>query len=342
MAATVRYALALLCVAAAATAEDRLCVFEFFVRGSGAYCQAAAPAVRALQAEMQGRAVLLEYDYDAFSHGRADRWWAAYTGSPAVYLPIVMVGSGYMVDQGPVSYASRYRAMIDAELARAPAAQVKAWSQRAGAGLTVYARATNLSGVPLTTDHAAAFWVIVWEEARIGLTDTWVRSTASKALTATLAPGDTTTVTISVPTVAAADWERIRALVLLEHRPTGAGKYDMLQAAAAGPASLDAKPTQLTLGPSAPSAVVGLDGPHVLAWTATAEVPWLQVAPAAGSIPGNLTISLVGSPPPGQSGTVRVEGSGAGLESTVTISVTTEAALHRVRRRLERVPLPPP
>jgi hypothetical protein len=213
---------------------------------------------------------------------------------------------------------------------------VKAWSQRAGNGLTVYVRATNLAGVPLTTDHAAAFWVIVWEDARVGLTDTWVRATASKALTATLATGDTATATVSVPTVTAGDWERIRSLVLLEHRPAGTGRYDMLQAAIAGPAALEAAPARLVLGPSAPSAPVALDGPHVIGWTASAEVPWLQVAPASGPVPATLTISLVGSPPPGQSGTVRVVGAGGGIESAVTVTVTTEGAARRVRRRLER------
>lgn len=338
MAAAMRCALALLLVVAtAAAAEERFCVFEFFVRGSGTYCQAAAPAVRALQSEMAGRAVLLEYDYDAFTHGRADRWWAAYTGSPSVFLPLVMVGSGYMVDQGPVSYAARYRAMLDAELARAPAAQVRAWSQRVGTGLTIYVRATNLAGVPLTTDHASAFWAIVWEDARVGLTDTWVRATASKALNATLAPGDTTTATISVPTVAAADWERIRALVLLEHRPTGTGEYDMLQAAVAAPAALEVAPTQLALGPTSPSAQLALEGPHVLSWTATPEVAWLQVAPASGSLPATATISLVGTPAASQTGVVRIDASGSGIQTTVNVAVTTQGTQRRVRQRLERV-----
>lgn len=98
MATTLRGALLLALLAGVAGAEERLGVFEFFVRGGGAYCQAAAPGVRKLQTEMEGRAVLLEYAYDTFNQGRVDRWWAAYKGSPSVYLPLVMVGSGLQVD----------------------------------------------------------------------------------------------------------------------------------------------------------------------------------------------------------------------------------------------------
>jgi hypothetical protein len=54
--------------------------------------------------------------------GRVDRWWAAYTGSSSVYLPLVMVGSGYEVIQGSVAYEREYRRMLNDELARAPGA----------------------------------------------------------------------------------------------------------------------------------------------------------------------------------------------------------------------------
>lgn len=337
MARALRYTLILLVLAGGAGAEERLGVLEFFVRGGGTYCRQAAPAVNTLQAEMAGRAVLLEYAYDTFSSGRVDRWWAAYHGPSSVYLPLVMVGSGFDVSQGPVDYYNRYKAMLNAELARPPAASVKTWSQRVGDGLQVFARATNLTAEPLTPEHAAAFWVVVWEDNPIGLTRTWVRATATRPLTAALQPGDTTNVTVDVASLADVDWQHLRAVAMLEHRPTAGGSYDMLQAAIAVPAGVEVTPAQVTLGPSLPSAELTVDGPSVLTWTATPEVSWLQVAPASGALPGTCTVTLVGTAPAGQTGVVRFDASGGGMSFSATVTVTAQGRVLRIRRHLARV-----
>ena len=107
---------ALLLGATFGAAEDRFAVLEFFGRPNGAFCSAAGPAMKALQRQMEGRAVLLEYDYDAFRYGRQERFWA--TGVSATYLPLVMVGSGYRTSSGSVNYESVYRSMINQELDR--------------------------------------------------------------------------------------------------------------------------------------------------------------------------------------------------------------------------------
>jgi hypothetical protein len=323
-------------VAGFALGEERLGVFEFFGRTGGAYCQGAAPAVNTLQNEMAGRAVLLEYPYDNFTSGRVDRWWAGYTGSPSVFLPLVMVGSGLQVDHGPVDYYNRYKAMLNAELARAPAAAMRVWSRRVGDGLQVYVRATNLSGVPLTLQNAASFWVIVWEDKQIGLTRTWVRATATRPLPASLQPGETTTATIDVPSLGAVDWQRLRALALLEHRPGGTGRYDMLQAAIAEPAEIEVAPAQITLSASQPSATVALDGPGILSWSASPQVAWLQASPAGGGFPGTCVVSLVGTPPAGQTGSVRFTAAGSGMTTSTTLTVTTQHRTSRIRRHLSR------
>ncbi|MCU0290489.1 MAG: hypothetical protein MUF10_00650 [Thermoanaerobaculaceae bacterium] len=336
-----RRALILLLLASGAGAEDRLGVFELFVRGGGTYCRLAAPSVSTLQAEMAGRAVLLEYAYDSFSSGRVDRWWAAYHGPSSVYLPLVMVGSGLDVSQGPVDYYNRYKAMLNAELARPPAASVRVWSRRVGDGLQVYVRATNLSDAPLTPDQAAAFWVIVWEDNPIGLTQTWVRATATRPLAGPLQPGDTTSATIDVASLSNVDWQHLRALALIEHRPTGGGAYDMLQAAIASPAVLDVTPSGIVLGPSTPSAEISIDGPDVLSWTATPEVTWLQIVPASGAMPATCVVSLVGTPAAGQHGTVRIDATGSGMSCSTTVTVTTQGQVMRARRHLQRAPASP-
>lgn len=336
MATVLRVALVLCMLGGVAEGEERLGVFEFFVRTGGEYCQAAAPAVRTLQTEFAGRAVLLEYPYDSFSSGRVDRWWAGYTGAPLVYLPLVMVGSGFQVDHGPVVYYNRYKAMLDSELARSPAAAMRVWSRRVGDGLQVYVRATNLSEVPLTLQNAASFWVIVWEDKQIGLTRTWVRATATRPLAASLQPGETTTATIDVPSLGGVDWQRLRALALLEHRPGGTGRYDMLQAAIAEPAEIEVAPTQVALSPTQPSATVALDGPSVLTWSASPQVSWLQVSPASGGFPGTFVVSLVGTPAPGQTGTVRITAAGGGMSTSTTLAVSTQHRTLRIRRHLTR------
>jgi hypothetical protein len=294
-----------------------------------------------VQGEMAGKAVLLEYAYDTFNQGRVERWWAAYTGSPYVYLPIVMVGSGFQVDQGPVDYCTRYRAMLDAELARPPAASLRAWSRRTGDGLRLHARATNRSTAALAPEHAAAFWVLLWEDAHIGLTETWVRAAVSQPLGVALEPGATTAATIDVASLPGVVWEHLRALTLLEHRPGGStGPYDMLQAAIAAPAGIEVTPSELELGPSSPTAAVLIDGPDVLRFTATAGVEWLEVTPVSGALPGSCVVSLVGNPAAGQTGAVRLDASGDGMSFSATVTVTTQGRVSRIRRHLQRADNP--
>ena len=250
-----RTGIAALAVLAAgwASAEDRLGVFEFFVRGSGTYCQEAAPAVRALQLEMQGRALLLEYAYDTFRWTRAETWWAAYSGTSAVYLPLVMVGSGFETSTGPVDYEARYREMLQHELARPAGASLRAWSLRTAGGTRVFVRATNLTGSPVGPAQSATLWAIAWEDAPVGLTSTWVRQAAALPLGETIPPGGTTTATVSLPVLAGADPERVRFLALLDQRLPGGSGFDMLQAAVAEPAGLAVSPGALTLSPIRPS-----------------------------------------------------------------------------------------
>ncbi len=117
-------------------ADDRFAVLELFGRTGCGNCQAAGRAMTALQSEMRGRAVLLEYDYDAFLHGRQDRFWAS--GASARYLPLVMVGSGYRTSSGAENYEPVYRSMINDELARPARAAVSAYWRRVANTMRAY------------------------------------------------------------------------------------------------------------------------------------------------------------------------------------------------------------
>jgi hypothetical protein len=230
--------------------------------------------------------------------------------------------------------------MLDAELARPPQAEITAFSRRVGNALRLYVRAVNRRAAALTSADGPAIWVIAWENGRIGVSDTWVRAAARSAIAAPLDPGATVTATVNTVAFTPTNWSQVAALALVEYRPGGAGKYDMLQAAVARPATLTASPGELGLAPSSASAEVALDGPHVLAWTAAADVPWLQVTPSGSGLPATATISLVSAalPAAGGTGAVRFDASGDGMEFSTTVTVTAPGQARPIRRRFHSLP----
>jgi hypothetical protein len=303
----------LLTAATIVTGADRFAVLEFFGRPQGAYCSAAGPAMIALQAELAGDAELLEYDFDAFASGRVDRFWA--TGAQATYLPLVMVGSGYRTSSGHVDYWPVYAGMIADERARAPEAEAVAFWRRQGSSVRCYLSLRNVRNSRISVAEEAAVWVVVFERAGIGVSNTWVRSTGRHVLASGLDPGEATDLVIDVPASTVTSWNRAATLVLIEDRPGGGGRYDMLQAALAEPAALSVSPATLTLTPAARTAEITIAGPHVLSWTAEADVPWLEVTPPAGQVPGSVSITLVPELRPADTpnGTVAIAAAGDGM-----------------------------
>jgi hypothetical protein len=318
---------------AAASGAERVAVLEFFGRPNGEYCRAAGPAMLSLQDEFAGSAVLLEYDYDQFSTGRVDRFWAAEPS--ARFLPLVMVGSGYRTSSGYVDFSSVYRGMVNDELVRAPEAAASSFWRRRGDAVRCYARITNLRSAALTPAESAGVWVIVWENAHIGVSSTWVRAAVRKSLSAAVAAGATVDLVIDTPVLSGVDWDRLSCLVLAERR-LGGGKYDALQAAVAAAAGLAAAPGALTLAPGSPRAEVSLDGPAVLSWTASTDAGWLTVSPAAGGLPA--TVSMVVDPAAmprvPRTGTVRFEAAGDGMVSSAEVEVSWSGTARPPRRHL--------
>jgi hypothetical protein len=330
-----RWVLFLLLIAAFSAAEDRFAVFETFGRPQGAFCSAAGPALITLQSEFQGRAVLLEYDYDSFLHGRQDRFWAA--GASATYLPLVMVGSGYRTSSGSENYEAVYRSMINAERQRPPRASVSAFWRRQGNVMRAYVEVRNLGETDLDIDQEAAIWLIAYENANIGVSSTWVRSTSQQGLPYDLAPGETSYVVVDTPSISGADWGRMAGVVLAEDRPGGYGAYDMLQATEAVPAGLFASPEHLLVAPTGSGAEVELTGPHVLSWSATSDVPWIEVTPSSGdSLPATVVLAVRAGlrPPREREGTVSFSASGDGMAFSTTVDVGVGASCRRVGRRV--------
>ncbi len=329
--------LASLLVAAALAAGDRLAVLELFGREECGNCQAAGQALTTLQAQLGARAVLLEYDYDAYrSSLRVDRFWQA-AGS-AAYLPLVMVGSGYQTSSGPVAYESVYAGLIDHELARPPGAAVVAYSRRSGDALRVYVRAVNTGPETLSLRDQPTLWVVAWERRPIGVSSAFVRAALPVPLSEPLAPGGRATAVVDTPPLQGVDWSRMASLALFERwvGDPGDGHYDALQAAVALPATLAVTPSRLTLSAGG-SAAITLEGPHVLTWTATSDVDWLQVQPSSGTLPASPTVSLApGRGPVGAAaGTLRIEATGDGMTFARSVQVVVQPAQPRsVERRL--------
>lgn len=326
--------IALLLCATVGVAEDRFAVLEFFGRPTGAYCSAAGPAMITLQRQMQGQAVLLEYDYDEFLFGRQDRFWA--TGASASYLPLVMVGSGYRTSSGPVNYEAAYRSMISDDLARPPLASVSAYWRRKANFMRSYVEICNLGNRDLKIDEEAAIWLIAYQNAAIGVSKTWVRSTAQRYLPFDLAPGETATVVIDTPAMSGIVWNQMACLILAENRPGGSGTYDMLQAAEALPAGLAAAPDVLALGLHGPGAEVALTGPHVLSWSASSNVPWIEATPSSGSLPTTVMLTLRPElrPPSETEGEVSFFATGDGMTFSTAVRVTVGGQCRPAGRRV--------
>ncbi len=323
-------------VAAVAGGEERLAVLEFFGRPTGAYCSAAGPAMVSLQENYDGRAVLLEYDFDAFRQGRLDRFSAADSSAP--YLPLVMVGSGYRTSDGPANYELVYRAMIEDERARPPAVEVSAAWRALGSRARVYLRLHNHSGHRLLVAEEAAIWVVIWQNDDIGVSRTWVRSTTRWPLPADLDDGAAVTAVVDTTgSLAGLPWGQLSCLAMVEERRPVSGRYDMLDAVVAGPPELTVNPATIGLSRAKPGAELTLSGPHVLAWTATSDVPWLELTPPSGDhLPATLSVVLVPElwTPGAGAGSVRVDAVGDGLALSTTVAAVVGGAVRRSGQRL--------
>jgi hypothetical protein len=323
-----------LVVAVAGFADDRLAVFEMFGRTGCSNCSAAGEVVTVLQEELKGRAVLLEYDYDLFLYGRQDRFWA--TGVRANYLPLMMVGSGYRTSSGVVDFDRVYRGMIDDELERAPRASVTAYWRRVGSSLRAYVDVTNLGPTDLEVRRDAGIWVIGYENAPIGNSETWVQSTSVWFLSYDLAPGEGITAVIDTPPVDGLNWDRVAGLVLVEDRPSESEAYDMLQAVKALPAAVTAAPDEIVLSTRHRRAEVVITGPHVLSWSAEGDVPWIEVTPDSGTLPAIITIEMHPElrPPTESEGVVTLTATGDDMDLSATVRVTAGARLRRASGRI--------
>ncbi len=180
--------------------------------------------------------VFLEQDVDTpVDSSRRSRWWAAF-GTGSVTLPLVMVDSGNQISNGFEDFYTKYKAMVDASLARPPQANITAQCQRVGNKFHFDIQVTNLSGVTLSGSNSASVYAIVYEDgATSGLTKRYVRASAWTSIVS-LANGATGNFNLDTPDLSGVNWDKLHCVALVDYRPGGfTGAYDMLQAAFAEP-----------------------------------------------------------------------------------------------------------
>jgi hypothetical protein len=292
--------------------------------------------------------VFLEYNVDSTLGNRQARWWTARGTGGTVYLPLAMLESGHIYSSGSLDYAAVYRGYVNTELSRPPGATVEAYARRVGSALRVYATITNMGTEALSSANDATVNVLVWEEARVALTNRYVRAAPSMAVPGTVPPGGSAMVVLNATLPSGVNWSKIHAVVALDYRPgENIGRYDMPQAAAAAAPALSAVPAELSLrafgGTADARGSITLRGPHVLRWTATSDEPWLSVTPAEGGLPAEIEVSAdAGRLEPGShEGRLVFSGvsdDGLSLSCEVVVSVERLASGRPLRVRIQGAP----
>ncbi len=282
-------------------AQNRLVVFEAFMRSACGNCRAAGPAVDQLAQDYAGQPVVfVEYDVDNAPYSRYGRWWAAFGGDSAT-LPLVMVDSGNQIRDGYVDFYNVYKAMVDAALARPPQAEIQAHWWRTGNKVGFYVQVKNLSTVTLSSwTNSATVHAIVYEDTHVKVTNRFIRAAVETDISS-LAPNATATFKLETSDLNDVNWDNLHFVVLVDYHPSGPeGAFDMLQAAVALPivAPFTAQPDTLTfmVDPtdlSVPPALVHFQGPNFVNWTAISSTPWLTTTPSSGPIATQPMISVI-------------------------------------------------
>ena len=246
--------------------------------------------------------LFLEQDVDNALGNRNWRWWAAFEGDRAV-LPEAMVSSGHQVADGSIIFSGdtfddHYRGMVQAELSRAPQADIEAYAQRADDRIVVTAWITNLSASTLGPETSASVSALVYEDTHVLLTDRFVRAAPYDTVYPALAPGGVRAFRLETDALSGVAWDRLHTVVLVDYRPQGSEAYDMLQAAPAGPGTF-------TLTPGAITFLVDERGRHTgpvdlhlrgvfEGWVAMQHPDWITVSPGSGTLNDKPIASLAG------------------------------------------------
>jgi len=218
------------------TIQERLVVFEGFLRPTCGICQRASIAIDQLASAFSTEPVVfIEYDVDGSSNGREDRWWNAYRyggGEGSVFLPLAMIDSGNQISNGEVDFKNVYSDMVNVSLLRPPKVDISASWRLSTDEIETTIDITNFSAINLSYDNQATIFMIVYENNRVGLTDRYVRSVVREEIT-NLAPGANANFILTTNELVVDDWNNIDVIVLADYISDSIpyyNKFDTLQA----------------------------------------------------------------------------------------------------------------
>jgi uncharacterized repeat protein (TIGR01451 family) len=226
----------------AASAQERLVVFESFMVPGDSWSMSAGAVMDQLAGEYAGQPVLfLEQHRNNDLGNRLTRWWAAYSPGDPSDSPLSMVDSGNQVHSGYSSDGQNYndyKAMVDAALARPAQAEMQFTSQRVGNKVQFAVQFTNRSGKTLGPSSRAQIHAIVYEKHTPSdpgsdhITERIVRGAVAVDIDPILYPGESRVFALETEDLTSVvNWARVRTLVLADYRPNNwTGPYDMLQA----------------------------------------------------------------------------------------------------------------
>ena len=250
-------------------------------------------------ADAETPVVFLEQNVDSPMGNRIGRWLAAYNSTAPAYLPLVMVDSGHRISSGSQNdFKATYRGLVEAELVRPPQGEIEAYTRGVGSRMRIYARLRNTAGNTLSgSGNDAALHALVWEDRHVGVTNRIVRAAPWVAISPQVAPEGEFTATLETSDLSGVNWNALHTVVVADYLPGPGPAYDMLQAALAEPATLEADPQTITVAleantPEDRAVPVRLRGPYVLSWTAVADVPWITVTPDGGPISAQPSMSV--------------------------------------------------
>jgi len=128
--------------------------------------------------------------------------------------------------------------MVDASLARARKAEVQAIWVRQGNKVKFTVQVKNQSGTTLSVSNDATVHVIVYIQHHYYLTDRLVIDALETQING-LANGATGAYNLETVDYEGVDWTKLHFIALVDYIPNSStGKYDMLQAAVAQPATV--------------------------------------------------------------------------------------------------------
>jgi hypothetical protein len=102
---------------------------------------------------------------------------------------------------------------------------------------------------------------------------------------------------------------------------------------------LTASPETIVTGRRASSAELVLEGPHVLSWTASSDVPWIEVTPDGGKVPETVNVTVHDDlrPPLETEGTVTFSATGDGMSFETVVDVSVGARFRNAGPRMSPV-----